>query len=257
MDVERRAAFEIDGLVRVPDAVRGADVAAMRADLHALLATLPLVELAGALRPAPGTEPRLWEVGRGAAFAPLDAAVAAAVDAVFGPDVWAPVADQHGGLAAPNLPLPDAPWSVPHAAWHVDEPTDPMHARGWGLLGFAFLDEVGPGGGATVAIAGSPRRLHALAAQRDRGLLTTDDAIADLAAAEPWFAALFAPGSAAARRHFLDAPYRSAGIPLRVVELTGQPGELVLMDPRCLHTISANASQRARLTMRLTCARAG
>ncbi len=53
----------------------------------------------------------------------------------------------------------------------------------------------------------------------------------------------------------MDGEYVSAGVPLRVVELTGAAGDVVLMDPRCLHTVSANVGRRGRLQMRLTCRR--
>lgn len=277
-DVERRsahrAAFAADGIVRVAGVLGRDEVGAMRDCVWAQLAVhgiirddprtwsagggLGLVELVGALRPGPGTDAALWEVGRAADLAPLAAALGRTVDEVFGAGVWAPVAEQHGGLAAPNFPIRAVAWNVPDAAWHVDEPTTAGQPRGWGVLGFVFLDEVEPGGGATVVIAGSHRRLGQLAAARAAGstLLTTEDAIAALSHAEPWFADLFGPGDAGARRdRFMREPYVSRGIPLRVVELTGQPGDVVLMDPRCLHTVSANVSHRARLTMRMVCAR--
>ncbi|MCO5169611.1 MAG: phytanoyl-CoA dioxygenase family protein [Planctomycetes bacterium] len=257
-----REVFEAEGWVRVPGAVARADVDAMRAALLETLAARGLlgeglVEVAGALRPGPGSEGVLWEVGRGPAFAPLPGALAGAVDGVFGPGAWAPVEGQHGGLAAPNFPLPGV-WSVPHEAWHVDEPSGAGRAGAWGLLGFALLDEVAPGGGATVLIAGSHRRLLALADERAApgALLTTDEALAALAAAEDWFADLLRPGDPAARRRrFMDEGHVSAGVSLRVVEVTGAPGDVVLMDPRCLHTVSANVSPRARLQMRLVCQR--
>jgi hypothetical protein len=254
-----RALFDANGTVRLPAVIAGADVAAMRAEVERMLERMVLVEIAGALRPGPESSEALWDVGRGRAFAALPDALGAAVDRVFGPGVWEPVAEERGGLAAPNLPLPGAgAWTVPHAAWHVDEPTAAAHERGWGLLAFAFLDDVEAGGGATVAIAGSQRRLHALAAAiAPAGLLATGDAMAALRRDEPWFAELFAAGGdpAARRRRFLDADYVSDGIPLRVVELTGAAGDVVLMDPRCLHTVSANAGPRARLQMRMTCRR--
>lgn len=258
-----REAFEADGFVRVPGVVGPADVAAMRASLWATLAARGVVperfvEVAGALRPGPGAEEALWEVGRQPAFAPLPGALARAADEVFGAGTWAPTDGQQGGLAAPNLPLPGV-WSVPHLAWHMDEPVAATQERAWGLLGFVCLDDVEPGGGATVVIAGSHRRLLALArSSAGGGLLTTDDALAALAASDGWFADLLRPGDPAARRRrFMDEEHVSAGVPLRVVELTGAPGDLVLMDPRCLHTVSANASTRARLTMRLVCVRQG
>ena len=257
-DPARRQAFETDGIVRVPAVLGGDELRAMRDHVAAIVAAgaLELVDLVGARRPGPGTEAILWDIGRAPAFAPLAPALARAVDDVFGPGVWAPI---DGGLAAPNLPGHAAPWTVPHAAWHVDEPTVAGQVAGWALLGFVFLDTVEPGGGATVAIAGSHRRLAIVAAERAAAgaatVLTTDDALAELRR-EPWFAALLTVGEPAdRRRRFMAEPYVSAGIPLRVVELTGEPGDVVLMDPRCLHTISANASPRARLTMRITCGR--
>ncbi len=90
---------------------------------------LPLVELAGALRPGPVSEATPWSVGRAAAFASVPAALAAVVDAVLGVGCWAPVAHQHGGLAAPNLPIRHARWNVPDVAWHLDEPTAAGSAR--------------------------------------------------------------------------------------------------------------------------------
>ena len=199
-----RASFDADGVLRLPAVIASADVAAMRADVERMLERMALVEIAGALRPGQGSSEALWGVGRGRAFAPLLGAVGAAVDGVFGPGMWEPVAEENGGLAAPNLPLPGAgAWTVPHAAWHVDEPTAAAHERGWGLLAFAFLDDVEPRGGATVVIAGSQRRLRMLAAEvAPTGLLTTEDAMAALRRDDPWFAELFAPGgdSAARRR---------------------------------------------------------
>jgi hypothetical protein len=225
-----REAFDRDGVVRVAGAIAPPDVAAMRDCVRERIAPLELVEIAGALRPARGIELDLWAIGREPALAPLPGALAGAVDRVFGPGVWAQVEGELGGLAMPNLPCRGAPWSVCEAAWHVDEPTPAGHEPGRVLLAFAYLDLVEPGGGATVALAGSPRRLAILAEQL-AAPATTDAALAALAREEPWLADLIR------------------------LELTGDPGDIVLMDPRCLHTTSANVSSRPRLTMRMTCMR--
>ncbi|MBL8619787.1 MAG: phytanoyl-CoA dioxygenase family protein [Myxococcales bacterium] len=269
---EDAAGFAAAGVARVRGAIAPADLAAMRAAVWATLGrygiradapatwvaggALPLVEIAGALRP--GDVGPMWAIGEAPACAALRPALAAAVDAVFGPGAWSP-ADEHGGQAMPNLPVAGAPWEVPHAAWHVDEPTVAGQARAWGLLGFACLDDVAPGGGATVAVAGSHRALARLADARGPGaVVTTDDGLAALIAADPWLAALVAPGPAVARRAaYLDADHDHAGVALRVVELTGRAGDLLLMDPRLLHTVSANRAARPRLVMRLTCSRGG
>jgi len=254
--------FEADGVVWLPAVIPPSVVAAMRAEFELAIEQMAFVEIAGALRPGPASGPGLWSVGRGGAFASLAATAGRAVDGVFGPGVWECVAEERGGLAAPNLPVFDsADWTVPHEAWHVDEPTSAEQERAWGLLAFVLLDDVRPGGGATVAITGSHRRLRSLAAAilEPGHLLVTDRAIGELASREPWFEELLARGQdpAARRRRFLDRVYVSDGVPLRVVELTGAAGDVVLMDPRCLHTVSANSGPRARLQMRMTCSRTG
>lgn len=242
------ATFARDGLVRVPDAIPGGELVAMRDELCARLATLEVVEIAGARRPARGTELAMWDVGRAPAFARLADALGRAVERVFGAGSFAPVAGELGGLAIPNLPVADATWSPCALAWHVDEPTPPGPAPGDIVLAYAFLDRVEAGGGGTVVLAGSHRRLAQLADERGAPI-GYDDATASLAAAEPWFATLLREPAAAA------PSCESAGVALHLVELTGEPGEIVLLHPRCLHTIAANVSSRPRLVMRLTCLR--
>lgn len=246
-----RAALEIDGVARVPGMLGKGEVRVMRERVERGIADLRWVEIAGALRPGPGSDEHLWALGRTPELAPLQAAFARTIDEIFGAGVWTPVPGQASGLVSPNLPLAGN-WDVPHAAWHVDEPTfaDQIHA--WGLLGFALLDDVEPGGGATVAIAGSHRLLAALAPER---VVTTEVALAMLRE-DAWFARLLRPGDPDARRRILDEHHAMRGIEVRAVECTGQAGDVVLVDPRCLHTVSANVSPRARLQMRLVCHRA-
>ncbi len=269
-DESSASILQRDGVVRLRGVIDGAQLAAMRARVWRVLATrgierenratwradgaLPLVELAGALRPGPGTDELLWEIGRDEAFAALGPTVERAIAAALGAGTWVSVDAPSGGLAAPNLPLASAQgWRVPHEAWHVDEPTVRGQAEAWGLLAFVCLEAVVAGGGATVAIAGSHRRLRALAEGLvpAHGLLTTDAALAALVQRDAWFAALMTEPSEA--RDAVVARERDGG--LRVMELTGSAGDVVLMDPRCLHTVSANVSDRARLTMRMVFAR--
>jgi Phytanoyl-CoA dioxygenase (PhyH) len=251
---ELREALERDGVVRVADVIAPDDLRTMSDCVRACIATVELVEVTGALRPARGTELALWSVGRDPALAALPRALAATLGRVFGPGQWAQVDGELGGFAMPNLPCPGAPWSACAAAWHVDEPTPPGQVPGNVLLAFALLDRVEPGGGATVALAGSHRRLAALADDLAT-LVTTDIALAELARVEPWFADLIHTGDLDRAHPCLRAGCVSDRIPLHVVELTGEPGDILLMDPRCLHTTSANVSARPRLLMRMTCMR--
>jgi hypothetical protein len=198
-----RETFERDGIVRVAGAIEEGDVRAMRACVQGRIAGLEVAEVAGALRPVRGTELAMWAIGRDTVFAPRPGALARAVDDVFGAGVWKQVEGEHGGLAMPNLPCPQARWSACDVAWHVDEDAPPGAPPGRVLIAYALLDVVEPGGGATVVLAGS---------------------------------------------------HRNEEHP-RLVELTGEAGDIIFLDPRCRHTISANVSTRARLVMRLTCVR--
>lgn len=266
-----RERYEADGVVRIAGVFSPDEVAAMRACVWARLAergvtedpatwrpggALALAEVSGALRPGAALAPFLWEIGRDPGLAALQPRFLAAADRVFGRGAC--TGFEAGGLLMPNFPTPGTVWDVPHAAWHVDEPIAAYAPAGWGLLGFVCLDTIDAGGGATVAIAGSHRRMVALADALGLGadLLTTERAMAELAARDPWYDRLFRPGDPEARRAFLAEGHVSDGVPTRVVELVGEAGDLVLMDPRALHTLSPNVSARPRFVMRMIASRA-
>lgn len=276
-----RDAFDAEGFVTLPGVLDNDVVARMCAGLwetflepSGLLRETPdtwkgggrlgLTELVGALRPGPDTHQALMAAGEHDVFAPLEDALITAVDQVFGPDQWRPV-EEVGGLPMPAFPIPDATWNVPYAAWHADEPTFSSHQDSLGLLVFVFLDIVPPKGGGTMVLAGSPRRLHHLAKEvaqesesADPVVLQCHESTQMLAEQEDWIRDLFTDGGDPEARvaRFMTEGFVSAGFPLRVVELTGKPGDITLMDPRALHTLSANTEGGARLVVKL-CAKSG
>ena len=143
------------------------------------------------------------------------------------------------GPPALLLTLPNAEtWTVPHGIWHLDLPRLPRPGIP-GLQAFAFLDAVPPGGGGTLVVRGSHRLLN------DRGFARSKQ-VKRLLKREPWFAALMGRGETD-RRRFLDAPAEVRGVPVQVVELHGEPGDVVLTDLRLLHTIAPNAGMAPRL----------
>lgn len=236
--------FEASGVLHLPGVVPADETRAMRDCLWEALGEL--VEETGARRPGPGTARAMAEVVERPAFDGLAVHLARHLDAIFGAGRWLPATGIWRGVALPALPGPAGAWRVPHLHWHMDEPTSAAaHARSIGA--FVFLDRVVAGGGATVVMAGSPRRLHALAVELSREL-TLEDSTAGLARVEPWVRALLDPD-----RQVLPDGCVSAGVPLRVVELTGEPGDVVLMDLRCLHAPSANVSDQPRLVVKMAC----
>ncbi|WP_397423419.1 phytanoyl-CoA dioxygenase family protein [Phenylobacterium sp.] len=134
--------------------------------------------------------------------------------------------------------LPNAPpWSLP-GGWHVDAPRLASRLSP-GLQLFAFLEPVEPRGGGTLVVAGSHRLLNA-------GRHLKVKAITSALGAEPFFRQLFDSQSKLACPAVLPEG-RVEGVPLKVMELTGQPGDAWLMDLRILHAAAPNGSDRPRL----------
>ncbi len=138
--------------------------------------------------------------------------------------------------------FPDADsWAVPAKMWHLDIPRLANDDMLPGVQPFLFLDDVAPGGGGTLVVAGS----HRLLVGTDRRIPSADVKGA-LGARYEWFAALMDKGYAD-RDRFLRPAKVERDVSVQVVELTGKPGDVVLMDMRALHAPGPNASGQPRL----------
>lgn len=232
------------GVTRLPGAVAASDVAAMADVIWRRLRARHHI-----LREEPST----WRLPHPAQLTarPDDLAamasptVRAVLDDVLGAGGWSP--PEAWGLPLVTLPGFARAWDVPHKGWHLDlqaTPTPPRVARLFVLLG-----DLAPGGGGTGYVAGSHRVLRALARETDRSL-KSGEARALLAAREPWFAALFSrPDGQDRRARFMDRPAEAAGVQVRVAEMTGQAGDVYVMDPLILHALTPNVSDRPRMML--------
>ncbi len=100
---------------------------------------------------------------------------------------------------------------------------------------FGFVGEVAPQGGGTLVIEGSHELVRRMVAQTDNhDLGKSGVAKKKLFSRYPWF---HAPDFAGVE---LD------GVCVRVRELTGQPGDVVLMLPWTLHNGNMNCSAEPR-----------
>lgn len=129
-------------------------------------------------------------------------------------------------------------WTVPHNIWHLDTPrlgaeTPP------GVQVFALLDDVPPQGGGTLVLAGSHRLLN------DRGFVSSKSVKRRLGR-HSFFRTLM-DAHAPNRQCFLARQGNVDGVPLQVVELHGQAGDVYFADLRLLHTLAPNATPRHRL----------
>jgi ectoine hydroxylase-related dioxygenase (phytanoyl-CoA dioxygenase family) len=116
---------------------------------------------------------------------------------------------------------------------------------------FALLATHLPGGGGTLVVAGSHRLVTALAEHIALPSRSTATAVAKKAlASDPWFKELFDSDHQPGRldRLMNDGAVVN-GIPVRVVELTGGPGDVFVMHPWTLHAVSPNRRGTPRLML--------
>ncbi|MFF0338763.1 phytanoyl-CoA dioxygenase family protein [Kribbella sp. NPDC004875] len=226
--------FERDGIVKLPSAFSTDDAAAMRDALWRELSARHGMEPDDrstwtTLRP---TGLKTTKSDR-RAHAILSPTVRSALDDLLGE--W--VEPSHQGQVLVTMPE-GVPWAVPHRLWHTDVgfETVPDSVKIWALLG-----DLEPGGGGTPQVAGSHKVIS-------RFLTTTGErefkAVRDqVLRSDPWFRNL------TAEERSVDpmAPADLDGLPVRVVELTGQAGDVYVTHPWILHSIAPNAAETPRM----------
>jgi ectoine hydroxylase-related dioxygenase (phytanoyl-CoA dioxygenase family) len=172
-----------------------------------------------------------------------ETALAAAVDALLEGHPY----ERPGPSRRPQVlfTLPNAQrWTVP-SGWHSDRPRL-ASGQSAGVQLFAFLDVVEARGGGTLAIAGSHHLLN-------EGRAIRPSKFGKLLRAEPFFADLLvtdpSQGGAQHRADLLHQTGAAGNVQLRIVEMTGVPGDVWLMDLRVLHVGSPNAAERPRMML--------
>ncbi len=233
------------GVVRLAGAIAKADAEVMLDRLWQELAALH-----GLHRDAPETwkECRpcgLQKISRSDAFAPTHCdAVREAADEILGTFTTQPVTNPlvNFGAAATE-------WNVPHAGWHLDLPATALD-RVPGLRVFTFLDDVEVCGGSTAVVLGSHKLVGQVAKAAGRQPLPSRRVRETLRRREPWIGDLFSPGEASDRiRRFVEDGTAIGDVRLRVAELAGAPGDVVLMDLRMLHAPTPNLRPHPRMVL--------
>ena len=145
-------------------------------------------------------------------------------DDLLGKAAWSPPKDW--GRAIVTFPGPGA-WQVPTRFWHWDNPGELHLDRPRGLFVVSFIGPVAPRSGGTLILSGSPRLL--IQQERDPVASPWDR----FGRSHPWLMALMgqAPSPADRIAAFMGRETIVEGVPLRVVELTGKPGEWFLPSP--------------------------
>lgn len=241
---EQAETYAAEGVVRLPGAIPLADVEAMLAVLWRRL---------GARHGAWRDRPETWRIPHpaqltadNADFAAMGSApVRAVADELLGSGQWKE--PSRWGIPLVTLPGHYDRWDVPHRNWHLDAAAtaeSPRVARF-----FAVLAPSRPGGGGTGYIAGSHRVIRRLAT-REGKTLKSGVARKLLIAREPWYAALESRRQGEDRMaRFMSETGVMDGEPVRVCEMLGEPGDVILMDPLMLHCGAPNARDTPRMML--------
>ncbi len=170
-------------------------------------------------------------------------------DDLLGEGAWP--APKDWGRTIATFPEAGAEWDVPTWFWHWDNPCGPHMDRPQGLFVVSFIGEVKPRSGGTLLLAGSPRLLIQQEARlpEDKRPKPGDKPWFAFYRSHPWLAALagVAPSPADRIAAFMGAEMEVEGVALRVVELTGEPGDMVFCHPCMVHCGAANRGDYPRL----------
>ncbi len=174
-----------------------------------------------------------------------------AIDQLLGAAQWRPLKTL--GALLMTMPEPQhTPWD-PALDWHFDNDPRAYLGRVDELMLFTFFSSVRPRSGGTLVLAGSPRLVERYMAARAEGsVMDTPPRTADLAAWYPWLAEIMSRRASDARSTatLMEEPVEVDGMPLQIVELTGEPGDAVLCHPSLVHTVSMNCSTMPRFMRR-------
>ncbi|MFI4964979.1 MAG: hypothetical protein ACHP9T_06380 [Caulobacterales bacterium] len=230
---DRAEAYARDGVVRLPGAIPIQDIETMAAELRRRLAA----------RPQRTARPSKLSSRTGAFDAMASPAVRGVLDVLLGQ--WEE--PEHWGLPLVSFHTGEKAWDVPREHWHID-----LGARAGNLRLarlFAFLAPSRPGGGGTGYVMGSHRLFEALFKEIGAALPSAQ-ARQRLEARSPWFAALTSRRDEGDRvRRFMEDGGELDGVQVRVGEMTGEPGDVILMHPLMLHAPTPNVLATPRMML--------
>ena len=246
---EQREEFDRSGIARLPGAVAQEVVREMCDSVW------DTVERRGEIR---RDDPRTWKAQRTTGLHDLPESVnfqriaspfiCDALDGLFGTRNWARPERRFSMLVA--FPESDRPWDVPSQGWHLDYPVVRGLDGNYAVRIFVSLVKLSHGGGGTLFIAGSHRLLQRLFAKKTAERMRSADARKALIRNSPWAKALFSlDGKTDRVRRFINASTTIDKQEVRVVEMTGETGDVFLTHPALLHSISTNCSSEPRIVL--------
>lgn len=267
---EQRDEFDRFGIVRMPGAVAKSDADAMlgivwnclreRYQLHRGVPDTwpaPLRRSDGGVEQIGGAHRFLGthHVPKSVTFEQVgNASVCGAIDDLLGRGNWQ--RPERWGSLLVTFPESTNRWEVPCSNWHLDFPASRSRSGPAGVRIFTCLANLPAGGGGTVFVAGSHKLIQTVAREGEH--LRSAEARMRLIRAYPWVKALCSRDDKADRvRRFMSEGTTVDGVEVRVVEMIGEAGDVVLAHPMILHAPAMNCSSMPRFVLSATAFRAG
>ncbi|MEM7133738.1 MAG: phytanoyl-CoA dioxygenase family protein [Chloroflexota bacterium] len=142
-------------------------------------------------------------------------------------------------------------WELTSQAWHWDDTLINHFGQcNTGLFIFTFYSDVQAKGGGTLVVSGSHRLIeqffHRLSPKDQR--LKQKALKRQFAQSQPWLAELTGLTSEYANRtqRFMEETTEVDGVPVKVIEVTGDPGDAYLCHPAIYHARSPNHAEVPR-----------
>lgn len=155
---------------------------------------------------------------------------------------------RHWGAPLVTFPCASCDWELPATQWHLDFVVSGASEHLPGVRVLAFIAPVASRGGGTLVLRGSHRLAQRLLDDREAGDGRSSSVRQVLARRHEWLRSLWTPANRAERiRRHMESGTMLAGLEVRVVELTGNAGDIVLMHPWTFHAPSMNCDTTPRL----------
>jgi ectoine hydroxylase-related dioxygenase (phytanoyl-CoA dioxygenase family) len=249
--------FARSGILRLPGAIPSRDAAAMCNVVWAALSRRYDIRR---------NDPSTWnshritgthDLPKSETFAQVASpAVREVLDDLLGRGNWEPP-ERWGSLLA-AFPESRERWDVPYQSWHLDYPPSPSLHGLFLVRLFICLASLSPGGGGTLFVQGSHRLVENMPPIEGVKRMRSADVRNTLTRTCPWIEALCSRDSNNDRvQRFMARSEVFNDVELRVVEMTGEPGDVLMTHPLLLHAPSKNCAASPRIVLSSTVYRSG